>query len=541
MGTKSLALFFRAIRVDARLLHSHIMRLALLFFVSVTLLWTTLVGGVMGAPGLWFFIQLTIINTVFATLSGPLLFATCITEEKEEQTLGLLRMANVGPFSLLLGKLAPRLTSAILVLVVQFPFTLLAITLGGVSWNQVVQVFVSLLAHTFLIANIAMFCSVVGRRTASAVGLAVVLILVHVLVPAIGYLFFMNTIPPTGALSDPDPKIQWIVRWHARGLEIMHDWYYATITGKLYEILTTGFEGAFLNVQVISNVVAGLVVFGIAWMLFDVFNRDIDVATAGATRSLSDLFRRRGRRSLRAWDHAAIVGREFRFGVAGYSGWIVKLLAYGLGCYLSQLLIEDGDYRRITAEDFGEILMVIMAYVVMPIESVVLASRVFRAEIKERTWSTLCMLPRSLPDIAYSKIAGTALSLAPAAAWFVLGSVLSPRTIPDFFDDVTNLESIVLLAFMLANYIVFVHLVTWYSLLMSSWFGILVAFLTWFGGLWLWYMCLVAPIMLRLITPTGPDNTYIILMNSMASCLLLAISAVLHFHIGSRLRAAAAA
>ncbi|MFO1094079.1 MAG: hypothetical protein U0992_12325 [Planctomycetaceae bacterium] len=540
MVSKSFALFLRALRVDVRLLHSHLMRLALLFFVTVTLLWTTFIGTVMGAPGLWFFIQLTTINAVFATLSGPLLFATCITEEKEEQTLGLLRMANVGPFSILLGKLAPRLTSALLVLAVQFPFTLLAITLGGVTWQQVIEVFVTLLAHTFLIGTIALFCSVVGRRTASAVGLAVALILIHVLLPAIAYTFFLNTVPPTSALSDPDPKIQWFVRWHAWGIDVARDWYYATATGKLYQILTTGYEGMFLNAQVVSNVGGGLAIFLLSWLLFDVFNRDIDVATAGASRTLSDLFRRRGRRSLRAWDYAPIVGREFRFGVAGYSAWIVKLLAYGPGCMAAQLLVEDGDYQRVTRADYGEMIMIMMAYVVMPIESVVLASRVFRSEIKERTWSTLMMLPRSLTDIAYSKVVGAALALLPGFAWFVIGSIMSPQTLPDFFSDVNRLETIVVVAFILANYVVFVHLVTWFSLLMSSWFGILVAFLTWFAGLWLWYLCLVTPLMLRIITP-GPDDSYMLLMNSMASCALLAIAAVLHFGIGSRLRAAAAA
>ena len=112
----------------------------------------------------------------FATLAGPLMFATCITEEKEEQTLGLLRMANVGPLSLLLGKLAPRLASALLILIVQFPFTLLAITLGGVGWSQVFAAFCTLLAHVFLIANVGLFCSVVGRRTGSAVGLCAILL-----------------------------------------------------------------------------------------------------------------------------------------------------------------------------------------------------------------------------------------------------------------------------------------------------------------------------------------------------------------------------
>lgn len=540
MNLSSLALFLRALRVDARLLHSHVLRLALLFFVIVTLLWSQMAAFGMGAPGLWFFMQLTIINAVFATLSGPLLFATCITEEKEEQTLGLLRMANVGPFSLLLGKLAPRLLSALLILAVQFPFTLLAITLGGVAWRQVFAVFCTLLAHTFLVGCIGLFCSVVGKRTNSAVGLSVVLILAYLLAPAIGYAFFLDTMPPQSAVNSTDPEVQWYVMMHGYGLEIARACYYATVTGKLYEILTTGFSGLIVNAQVVSNVVAGLLLFGLGWLVFDLFNRDIDVATRGAARTLSDLVSRRGRRSIRAWDGAAIIGREFRFGVAGLSGWIIKLLVYGPGTFLALLLLEEGNLHRITVEKYGELLMGLMAYVVLPLESIVLASRVFRAEIKERTWSTLCMLPRSLPGIAYSKILGAGLALLPSLGYFMLGSLLCPRAVSDFFRDLTDAEAIVLLAFVVANFVLFLHLVTWYSLIMSSWFGIMVAFLTWFGGLWLWYLCLILPLMLRIIAPSGGEDWYILITNGIMSWVLLGLAAVLHVNIGSRLRAAAA-
>src|SRR5690606_3130488 len=127
--------------VDVRLLHSHIMRVALLACVMLTMLSAQAMSDVMGATGLMFFSQITFINLAFASLACPLLFATCITEEKEEQTLGLLRMANVRPITILTGKLAPRLASALLILVVQFPFTLLAITLGGVTSLQVSAAF----------------------------------------------------------------------------------------------------------------------------------------------------------------------------------------------------------------------------------------------------------------------------------------------------------------------------------------------------------------------------------------------------------------
>ena len=54
-----------------------------------------------------------------------------MAEEKEEQTLGLLRMTGLSPLSILLGKSTSRLCGALLLLAAQFPFTIFAVTLGG--------------------------------------------------------------------------------------------------------------------------------------------------------------------------------------------------------------------------------------------------------------------------------------------------------------------------------------------------------------------------------------------------------------------------
>jgi len=48
--------------------------------------------------------MVTYLNFCFITLGGVGYFATAITEEKEELTLGLLKMADIGPLTLLLGK-----------------------------------------------------------------------------------------------------------------------------------------------------------------------------------------------------------------------------------------------------------------------------------------------------------------------------------------------------------------------------------------------------------------------------------------------------
>ena len=67
-----------------------------------------------------------------------------------------------------LGKSTSRLLGAILLLLVQLPFTLLAITLGGVTLNQVIAAYFSLMAYMVLLANVGLLCSVIKRRGGSS-------------------------------------------------------------------------------------------------------------------------------------------------------------------------------------------------------------------------------------------------------------------------------------------------------------------------------------------------------------------------------------
>ena len=142
MFTGTLAMLHRAIRLDARLWRTHLFRLGFALLVYFGLWYAQISTAVtlVGAPGLKLFHTMAWLNVVLISLAGISFFSTAITEEKEEETLGLLKLAGVNPLGLLLGKSTSRLLGAILLLLVQLPFTLLAITLGGVTLEQVVAV-----------------------------------------------------------------------------------------------------------------------------------------------------------------------------------------------------------------------------------------------------------------------------------------------------------------------------------------------------------------------------------------------------------------
>lgn len=120
------------------------------------------------APGLQFLYGIILLNLIFIVLAATSYFSTSITEEKEEGTLALLRMANVSPTGLLLAKSGTRVIEGVLLLAVQLPFGLLAVSLGGVMWEQIVAAYITLAAFTFLAGNLALLASVLSARSVSA-------------------------------------------------------------------------------------------------------------------------------------------------------------------------------------------------------------------------------------------------------------------------------------------------------------------------------------------------------------------------------------
>jgi len=82
------------------------------------------------APGCVFWTD-GLVNLIFITLAGLSSFASAITEEKEEMTLGLLRDDGAQSNRYLLGKSTEPMIGALLLLLVQVPFIMLAVTLGG--------------------------------------------------------------------------------------------------------------------------------------------------------------------------------------------------------------------------------------------------------------------------------------------------------------------------------------------------------------------------------------------------------------------------
>ncbi len=110
-------------------------------------------------------------------LIAPALTAGSISGERERQTLDLILITKMSPFSIVMGKLAASLSHMILLIVASLPIFSLVFLYGGVSlWNVVVMFCFFLLTALFL-GSLGLFCSTFFKRTTVSTVVAFMLVL----------------------------------------------------------------------------------------------------------------------------------------------------------------------------------------------------------------------------------------------------------------------------------------------------------------------------------------------------------------------------
>lgn len=450
-----LALFIRSLREDSRQRLAYIARSGLVLVILLFLYSTQSEMGWSNAPGLEFFNTVVNIDLCFVVLAGIGYFSSAISEEKEETTLGLLRMTNLNPLSILLGKSTSRLCSALLLFAAQIPFTMLAITLGGISLHQILSAYLALAAFLVLVCNLALLGSVVCRRTAGAAGFTIV-----------GMLILFLFLPFARVLSELPERLGLVsaANWWTSALEVVGE---AAKSGsaffRLDAILKTGFNESAFSFQAWSNCALGSIFFLTAWGFFERFSGPEKesgpgrAATAHA-RSRSASFFSPGR----TWNRA-LAWKDFYFHSGGKLWLVIKLLIYG-----TPLLAVRCWPQRLGGpppwSEFAGVMFWLMAGFIA-VELLFAAASVFRIERQGQTLSSLAMLPQGLRRVAYHKLLGIVPSLLPAAFYLVLSLPLMPNSIRETINDLTDdsrhwLE----VAAVLSQGVFFLHLVANLSL-----------------------------------------------------------------------------
>ena len=432
-------------------------------------------------------------------------------------------MTDLNPVAILLGKSTSRLVGALLLLLVQVPFVLLAVSLGGVGLLQIAASYGTLLAYLFLVCNLALLFSVVFRNTTTAAAFTFVVLLLFL----IGHYWAAGM--EQEFASSHGVNIQRGV-WPALTV-IIGFWRAATPSHRLGEIFQTGFAGPAFGFQVASNLVLGVLFFLVAWMVFDWCTRE--EKDAAPTRQW--LLRRTTRPSRippRLVGTRAISWKDFTFISGGRFGLLIK---FGVVAFLVALCnvfaLEFGTKNDITREFEGGALIwisLVMTAVFLALD----AARAFREEIQWKTLSSLVTLPVSVRDLAYQKVAGILAGTLPLLACFVLGALLVPDGVEKFLSEIFK-EPIALGMFTVTilQYILFLHLTVFLSLIIKRGALPLAFAIQYLGGS---FFVTFLTIMFS-ISRGGPGTTFFV-----TGLICVVMTVVLHWAIESRLARAAA-
>ncbi len=407
------AFLVRSLRVGCRVRLTYTLRglMATVILLNLMFFHSSLSG--VAAPGLVFFQRIVWINLVFLSLFGLGSFATVITEEREEKTLGLLKMAGLSTVSIILGKSVGRLLDTLLIILAQVPFVLLAVTLGGVSTLQIAAGIATILAWTMLLSGLGLLCSVCLQRSGSATG-AMGMVVVPFLLAPIGVEILEQWDAPAVLELVAEPCLQLLTSANP---------FVASV-----RIMASGFSGPLIAFQVWSNIIGGVAFVLLAWAGFESLTRE----ERAVVRKPSGLAHRRAFARMqplrvgRVWSRWALVWKDFHFVGGGWLIALVKIVILGLIFAAALGSVPS------TSEALGTMLMV-STFLLGTMLLASLTQKSIGSETQQRTLAGIILLPRSIHAILGCKLLGCLLTLLPELLFFFLATILVPEMIGDLF------------------------------------------------------------------------------------------------------------
>ena len=456
MKIPALALTVRSLRTDNRAFLTYALRFILLCFVFLMLYIAHDGMGRSAAPGLDFFQSVMRVDLLAIAVIGVSYFSSVITEEKEDMTLGLLKMTGLSPVSILLGKSLSRLLTGLFLLMSQLPFTLVAVTLGGIDTHQVIAAYVALGAFLMMVYALALLASTVCKRSRTASAATFLGLISLLLGPVLGYGI-------VGAMVD----WQLIARGGVihENYEVFFYWILdCNAFARVEYIMVSGYNGpVFGHVQVYSNLILATILLALSWLLFNRCTLD-DTASAPSRGFMPFWRRKKITRSLagRSWDHA-IEWLGYHFTAGGVWGWRLRFIGLAaLFCLWGYVELNSsnrygGDF------DYGDVgaATMVCSIILACAQCVLVAGTIFQDEVRHQTLSSLALLPQPMGRVALAKVRGALMSLAPCLLWFLIGMALC---FDDFIDALPDMLAEPALWYMASTTIFFPMLVALISL-----------------------------------------------------------------------------
>lgn len=425
------ALFTWTLRMDARYVHPHVVRAAFAMFMLFCLSMAALDAFGTNRTGLVFFGLVCQLNILLIAAAGVSYFVTAVSEEKDAGTFALLQLAGLTPLAITLGKSTSRLISSLMLLVSQIPFTFLAVTLGGIRWQQVLGAWVCLAAWMILIANMALLCSARCNTSARAAGAAGVILLLWFGTPPTIRTILQAIAPGTLA-----PEVQKTLARFPQILELVSPW-------KQIDLILNQWEVAeVFGSQFWFSLLLAVGCFTVSTLRLNAWTRPTEDGAAGQEQG--------GQRRWpvgRCW-RLPLAWRDFHFFAGGrtlfaarWLGWLIVYLAF-----LGVQKMELNSWRWILVGNFAMQMLLLLAGV-LTLECVLLATGSLHSELRQMTHSSLAMLPLSSTRMFLEKSAGCALSVLPTVIWLTILSLLSRNSLVSRIDGNLLLTWVLLLIF----------------------------------------------------------------------------------------------
>ncbi len=114
------------------------------------------------------FTYLVIFQMILITFITPGLTAGAISSERERQTIDLLFVTRIAPFSIIWGKLLASMSFVVLLLLLSVPIFSLVFLFGGVELDQVLYAFLVTIVAALTLGLIGIALSTLLRRTLAA-------------------------------------------------------------------------------------------------------------------------------------------------------------------------------------------------------------------------------------------------------------------------------------------------------------------------------------------------------------------------------------
>ena len=427
MLSQTSAFLTRSIRQESRLLSHHMMRGGMVVMMLYLLFLQVVETARFGAAGL------TLIGNVIQccywclTLLGVMYFAVAITEEKEEETLPLLRMTGVRDVTLLLGKSLPRLAVVILLILIAAPFLMLAVTLGGVVREQIFSSLLGLICYAFCLCQAGLFCSTVARNNSRAVTST---FLIWLFLEFGHWLVFLAAF---GCREWGFPSLARDFGW------LSGNWRERTMWQASGSYLMFERGESIWHLQMTFHLIVGSLFFAISHQLFERFNEAAiaqgAVATAATGRGVLSQSRKLPPR--RPWP-AALEWKSWQFvggGLLWFVVWLIFLPVISVSVILFiSIAIDDMAPGEAYA---GTTMFVGVAGLVLAMGRVF--GFLFNKEIFEQTLISLCMLPMSRARLLRRMAVGVLPFAIPGVVCFTLGFFWMLAVEPRFGEDTAEL------------------------------------------------------------------------------------------------------